>query len=311
MGDPIAFVLIVAAVLVGAVIAFVRPDSRDGAAVLDRRSRERIRQRIAELGQTGPRLDPETAPGPSGAGPVAGSRRRLWRDTSAVLVLTGSLVLIAVALLQTPPRGGVLGATSAPAATPDASRRPSPTAPTDDAMAPIEQAEPTASSTTGPALVTPAPSVEPRPAGTPAKPAASPRPARTTDRMAVLTPCPGQPDCFLYTVRRGDNLVSIANWFGIPYSEVLDRNPQIHDPSRVHAGQRIACPAPALGRPSHQGAVADWATVTVRSPSDCVFRSKTTHVPLLSSFVSRSQPSGSASAVSRYRPSGMPVMLTD
>lgn len=242
MGDPIPFVLIVAAVLVGASIALVRTGRSGGETALDRESRERIRQRLGELGHARRAHDPAMAhPGAPGTGRLTESRRLLWRDTSAILVLTGSVVLIALVLVQAPPRGAVLGATSAPAAAPEASQAPVTGAPADVAVAP---SEPAARSTARSTPATPVPAGTPQRTNAPANPTASPRPADTSDRMAVLTPCPGRPDCFVYTVRRGDNLVSIANWFGIPYSEVLARNPQVRDPSRVHAGEQITLPRP-------------------------------------------------------------------
>ncbi len=232
--------LILAGLIVVAVVALVWLGVAGRGAVLDRTSRERIRRRIRELDRAASTDDAAIGRlGVSGSGLVTEPRRRLWRDTSVALVLAGSVVLFALALLQTSPRGAVLAATSPPTGSPEPAQPVSAAAPADDTSAMGGSAMPT---TTAPA--TPAPLVTPRATSAPAHPTGSPGRGDASDRMAVLSACPGQSDCFIYTVRPGDNLMSIANWFGIPYPEVLARNPQIRDPAHVHAGDRITLPRP-------------------------------------------------------------------
>lgn len=113
-----------------------------------------------------------------------------------------------------------------------------------------------------PASGTPAASLAPSPSPTPAAPtpdlaspsvAASPTPTPasspagggpTADRLALLQPCPGRPDCYIYVVRAGDNLTSIGLFFGVPFDTLLRLNPWIHDPTTIHKGEQIILTTP-------------------------------------------------------------------
>jgi len=85
---------------------------------------------------------------------------------------------------------------------------------------------------------TSAPSVPPA-----ATPSAAPTASPTSDRYALLTPCPDEPNCWIYIVRSGDNLVSIARYFGVPLDVVRERNPWTETTGLV-AGQELRLPPP-------------------------------------------------------------------
>lgn len=95
----------------------------------------------------------------------------------------------------------------------------------------------------------PSPTAEPTPEPTPT---ATPSPAPTatatpsppiSDRYELLTPCGDEPNCWIYVVRQGDNLVSIANYFGVPLDTVYERNPWAETTPLV-AGQELRLPPP-------------------------------------------------------------------
>lgn len=90
----------------------------------------------------------------------------------------------------------------------------------------------------------PAPAATPAasPAGT-AAPSTAPTARPTSDRYALLDPCLDAPDCWIYVVRGGDNLVSIANYFGVPLAVVTELNPWTTTTQLV-AGQELRLPAP-------------------------------------------------------------------
>ncbi|HET7027187.1 MAG TPA: LysM domain-containing protein [Candidatus Limnocylindrales bacterium] len=105
------------------------------------------------------------------------------------------------------------------------------------AIEPTPAISPTATPTATPAPTataspTPAPTPEPTAAGTAA-----------SDRFALLVACPGRPDCYVYVVRAGDNLYSIAHYFGVPLDAVYRLNPWTRT-TRLTAGKELILPTP-------------------------------------------------------------------
>jgi hypothetical protein len=161
--------------------------------------------------------------------------RRATTPRPALLIATGTLgaaVVLALAFAAfrgglNPSFGGAPAGSALAAATPVAS-----------AAHGVPSATPAASGAVSPASGTPTASMT----GSPST--SSPSPAVSPDRLALLTPCPGLPDCYQYKIRRHDNLRGIASFFGIPYQTVLDLNPQIENPSLIHVGQVVILPPP-------------------------------------------------------------------
>ncbi len=157
--------------------------------------------------------------------------RRSRRPRPAMMAAIGALaaaVVLAVGFAAL--RGGLDPAGRAPAMSIVAVASPSvPTAPSASVLAATASASPAAATATA------------RPTG---QPSGSPSPAASPDRLALLTPCPNEPDCYQYRIRRHDNLRGIASFFGVPYQTVLDLNPQIENPSIIHVGDIVILPPP-------------------------------------------------------------------
>ena len=69
------------------------------------------------------------------------------------------------------------------------------------------------------------------------------RPLPSSARYALLKVCPDAPDCWIYVVRSGDNLSSIANYFGVRLKTVETLNPWVSS-IQLRAGQQLRLPPP-------------------------------------------------------------------
>ncbi|HEY3335679.1 MAG TPA: LysM peptidoglycan-binding domain-containing protein [Candidatus Limnocylindrales bacterium] len=129
-------------------------------------------------------------------------------------------------------------------------------APSSTAIAVVASASPAAASvapsviassspTTGP-TPSPSPTSSPTPSATPSPtPSPTPKPTKkpTSDRYKLLKPCPNQDNCWIYTVRSGDNLSSIANYFGHSLKTIYKWNPQ-YPGTALRVGAQIRMPPP-------------------------------------------------------------------
>jgi LysM repeat protein len=152
------------------------------------------------------------------------------RVTRAVLAAIGILLATAAASFAfVLVRGGV----SLPSASVSGGVQAATGTPLVTAVAVVPTATPTP-------LATPTPGLEPTP--TPG-PVATPTPLPSSDRYALLVPCPDKPDCYIYTVRRGDTLTGIANYFGTTLATLRELNPWTLKKG-LEPGQKLILPTP-------------------------------------------------------------------
>ena len=153
---------------------------------------------------------------------------------SVAFVLANGGLILTAGLGAPSPSGNVLAEqqAAAPTAAPTAARIVT--------AAPTPSATPTPSETP---VASPTPTASPSPTPTPA---ATPKPTwpagATASRMKLLKPCPDKPDCYIYVVRSGDNLYSIANYFGVSFTTVKAWNPWTDSGLKIGRGLRIPPP---------------------------------------------------------------------
>jgi LysM domain len=147
------------------------------------------------------------------------------------VVANGGLTLPVAAIVTSAPSG--TAAAIGPTADPDVTASSSPSL----SASPVPASPAPASAT---------PTSSPTPIATPVptpRPTATPRPKPTSDRFALLTRCPNKPDCWIYIIRSGDNLYSIANYFGVSLERVKALNPWTRT-ERLRAGRQLILPTP-------------------------------------------------------------------
>ncbi len=181
--------------------------------------------------------------------PVAEERR--VRGIPILNVVGFGLVTLAVGILIAamfglPPLGGSHGLVAA------ATSSPTPVASVQDSAAPsaaVTASPVVVASATPNATPLPSPTAKATPSPTPVASATWP-PGATASRMNLLTPCTGQANCYLYTVRGpgqngssvADDVAGIARFFGVDVNAIYTLNPGSN--AGITPGQQLKIPPP-------------------------------------------------------------------
>ena len=175
---------------------------------------------------------------PVPAAPRSRSNRTVTPAIAAALVVLAASFALSVAFVLA--NGGLdLPAAQRPSSSPGTVGGLASPSPVSTDVAEASPARPSPAPSDATSASPPAnPTSEPTPKPTPA---ATPR--SSSNRYDLLTACPDEPDCWIYVVREGDNLFSIARYFGVPLSVVEERNPWTKTRQLV-AGQRLRLPPP-------------------------------------------------------------------
>ena len=184
---------------------------------------------------------------PSMSWPILGSILVLvsaFIGSVAFVVSRGGIDMAAVALPTRSPAASSAAQVVASVAPSVAFATPVPITAPPVTAAPTTQATPAPTPTPTPTPIpTPTPTAKPTPKPT-AKPTPKPTAKPVSSRYALLERCSsGAKNCWVYTIRFGDNLYSIANYFGIPQATIYDRNPWTRTES-LRAGRELILPAP-------------------------------------------------------------------
>jgi hypothetical protein len=176
----------------------------------------------------------------------------IWTIAGVVLVIL-SLLLVFTNLLGLPPFAG--GAAATPSRLAVVSAVPTQTAtPTLTPVIVPPSARVTASASPT-AHATPTPPATATPAPTPA-PSVTWPPGGTASRMDLLTPCPDQSNCWVYTVRGAgpapagngspvaDTLSDIVGFFGVDIATVRTMNLWLNGGSAINPGDKLKIPTP-------------------------------------------------------------------